>query len=160
MATGSGSVFVADTDAGVVEQIREADGRVVRRIPLGNASGGLAFAGGYLWSTIVPGVAGVAGADATAGSGGTLRVVAESDPGAWDGTGWDTGAFGIESATCDGLLDYGRYTNGTEAPPLVPAIAAGMPAISADGRVYTFRIRSGLHFSNGKLVTAGDVTAS
>jgi peptide/nickel transport system substrate-binding protein len=159
MATGSGAVFVADADAGVIEQIREADGHV-RRIALGNASGGLAFAGGYLWSTIVPSVAGIAGADAAGSRGGTLRVVAQSDPGAWDGSVWDTGAFGIESATCDGLLDYGRYTNGTEAPPLVPAIAAGMPAVSADGRAYTFRIRSRLHFSNGRLVTAADVKAS
>jgi DNA-binding SARP family transcriptional activator/ABC-type transport system substrate-binding protein len=58
----------------------------------------------------------------------------------------DPGAYQIEFATCAKLLNY------PDKPPpagwqLRPEIAAAMPAISPDGRTYTFRIRSGYRFS-------------
>jgi peptide/nickel transport system substrate-binding protein/oligopeptide transport system substrate-binding protein len=39
---------------------------------------------------------------------------------------------------------------------VVPDIAASMPAVSADGRVYTFALRKGVKFTDGQEVTAGD----
>jgi ABC-type dipeptide transport system, periplasmic component len=43
---------------------------------------------------------------------------------------------------------------------LVPAVAASLPKISADFTTYTFQVRKGLVFHNGKKVTAADVKAS
>jgi hypothetical protein len=40
---------------------------------------------------------------------------------------------------------------------LLPELAAGLPRISAGGRVYTFRIRKGVRFSTGAPVTARDL---
>lgn len=37
---------------------------------------------------------------------------------------------------------------------VTPEVAAGLPAISKDGKTYTFTIRSGFRFSNGQAVTA------
>ncbi|MDQ3928846.1 MAG: peptide ABC transporter substrate-binding protein [Chloroflexota bacterium] len=39
---------------------------------------------------------------------------------------------------------------------VVPDIAASMPSVSADGRVYTFALRKGVKFTDGQEVTASD----
>jgi oligopeptide transport system substrate-binding protein len=39
---------------------------------------------------------------------------------------------------------------------LIPAVAAALPAVSADGRVYTFKLRDGLKYSDGQPLTARD----
>src|SRR5512143_1274730 len=51
----------------------------------------------------------------------------------------------------DGLLGYDSGTT------LEPRIAADMPTVSDDGLTYTFKIRPGVKFSNGREVTADDV---
>src|SRR3954470_1662786 len=57
---------------------------------------------------------------------------------------------GLEDATCALLFRY------PVAPPpivrydLVPEVATGYPAVSPDGRTYTFTIRKGYRFSTGK----------
>jgi DNA-binding SARP family transcriptional activator/ABC-type transport system substrate-binding protein len=61
----------------------------------------------------------------------------------------------LQNATCARLLRY----NTAAAPVrwrLAPEIAKALPAVSRDGRTYTFRIRSGFRFSppSGQRVTA------
>jgi ABC-type transport system substrate-binding protein/tRNA A-37 threonylcarbamoyl transferase component Bud32 len=58
-------------------------------------------------------------------------------------------------ATCANLLYY-PDSAGADGTQLRPEIAAPMPTVSADGRTYTFRIRSGYRFSppSGEAVTA------
>ncbi len=43
---------------------------------------------------------------------------------------------------------------------LYPDLAASMPLVSGGGRSYTFRLRRGLHFADGTLLTASDVAFS
>lgn len=43
---------------------------------------------------------------------------------------------------------------------LIPAVAEKLPDVSSDGLTYTFKIRSGIKFHNGKAVTADDVKYS
>lgn len=54
----------------------------------------------------------------------------------------------------DGLVRY------DDAMQVVPDLAAALPAISADGLTYTFRLRPDATFSNGDAVTAKDVLYS
>lgn len=54
----------------------------------------------------------------------------------------------------DGLLKFDSNLN------ISPDIAAAMPAISADGTTYTFKLRQDVRFSNGDSVTAKDVLYS
>ena len=54
----------------------------------------------------------------------------------------------------NGLLKFDANLN------VVPDVAAGMPAISADGLTYTFKLREDAKFSNGDAVTANDVLYS
>ena len=56
-------------------------------------------------------------------------------------------------STCANLLYY-PDSAGSAGRQLRPEIAAAMPAVSPDGRTYTFRIRPGYRFSSGEPVTA------
>ncbi|GGJ69134.1 ABC transporter substrate-binding protein [Deinococcus aquiradiocola] len=66
--------------------------------------------------------------------------------------GYDLQNWPIEKMVFDGLLDYkvGSTT-------LEPRLATGMPTVSADGRTYTFTLRPGVKFQNGREVVASDV---
>src|ERR1700731_2118340 len=73
-------------------------------------------------------------------AGGPLLVSFKDDLKSLDpAIGYDTDAWSIERAIYNGLLDYKGFTT-----QLQPDIAAAMPVISADGKTYTFKIRSGV----------------
>jgi peptide/nickel transport system substrate-binding protein len=90
--------------------------------------------------------------------GGTLRVnvtgtdLASLDP----ALNYDTDGAQLLYATCAKLLNYPdrRAPHGST---LTPELAAAMPTVSRDGRVYRFRISSGFTFSNGRPVQAADM---
>jgi peptide/nickel transport system substrate-binding protein len=55
------------------------------------------------------------------------------------------------------LSPYGyQHLNGRASSQIVPVLAEGMPDIFKGGRVYEFRLREGLRYSDGSLVQAGD----
>jgi peptide/nickel transport system substrate-binding protein len=87
-------------------------------------------------------------------AGGTFRYSLDTDIDYVDpALAYLTLSWEIEYATCSMLLSY------PDAPAprgarLVPDGAAAMPAISSDGKRYTFRIRSGRKLSNGKTIDA------
>ncbi|MHB8572996.1 MAG: ABC transporter substrate-binding protein [Candidatus Dormibacteria bacterium] len=85
-------------------------------------------------------------------NGGTLVVSWKDDFKTFDpAIGYDVDSWIAERAIFNGLLDYAP--NSTK---LVPDIAAAMPTISADGKKYTFKLRTGVKFSNGREVVAQD----
>jgi len=49
-----------------------------------------------------------------------------------------------------------EHASGAAGSRIVPALAEKMPGISGAGRVYEFRLREGLRYSNGKSVRASD----
>jgi peptide/nickel transport system substrate-binding protein len=53
------------------------------------------------------------------------------------------------------LLTY-RHAEGAEGTTLVPGLAEALPNISADGRTYRLKLRSGLKYSDGGAVQASD----
>ena len=93
---------------------------------------------------------------------GTFRVAvagvafpAAIDPAlSYDLTGWD-----VLATTCAFLM--GRPD---KQPPAgyrtVPEVAAGYPTVSRDGRTYTFTIRKGFRFADGKPLTARNYQAA
>jgi peptide/nickel transport system substrate-binding protein len=101
--------------------------------------------------------AALARAPAAANRGGTLRVVVSADFGSiepalvksYDG-------LQVMSAT---QLTLVSRDNGGGGRRFVPYGAARLPSISRDGKTYVFRVRRGLHFSDGSPVTARNFAA-
>src|SRR5262245_44344308 len=90
-------------------------------------------------------------------AGSTLRIDLTTDVDSTDpalsylSTGWQ-----LEYATCAKLMNY-PDVGGPAGAVVQPEVADGFPVVSADGRTYTFTIRSGLRFSNGAAVGPADV---
>jgi peptide/nickel transport system substrate-binding protein len=61
--------------------------------------------------------------------------------------------------THDGLVGFKR-AGGAEGTKLVPDLATEVPKPTDNGRTWTFTLRDGIKFSNGKTVTAQDVKAT
>jgi len=64
----------------------------------------------------------------------------------------------LSTAACrllyDGLLDY-DYDG-----EMIPSLAAKLPVVSDDGRVFRFELRDGIKFHNGREITAEDISWS
>lgn len=86
--------------------------------------------------------------------GGTLRYASENDVRSLDpAVGYDEVSAEVMNLVFDGLL---RFDAGTT---LEPALAESFTR-SEDGRTYTFVLRPGLRFHNGRAVVAEDVVQS
>jgi ABC-type transport system substrate-binding protein len=81
----------------------------------------------------------------------TLRVAWRTDFKSMDpAIGFDADTLGLLQLLHQGLLDC------DDDMKLVPWLAAEMPDVSADKCVYTFRLRPGVRFSNGRELEAAD----
>ena len=69
---------------------------------------------------------------------------------------YDTASGEIIQNTYDTLIFY----DGTSTSKFVPLLASEMPTVSADGKTYTFKIRTGVKFHNGDVLTPTDVAFS
>ena len=92
----------------------------------------------------------------TGGTGGTITTAYTSFPDfldpalAYTQEGWQT-LWTVYTP----LLTY-KHAEGAEGSTVVPGLAEAMPDISADGKIYKLKLRSGLHYSDGKAVKASD----
>jgi peptide/nickel transport system substrate-binding protein len=87
--------------------------------------------------------------------GGVLRIGNLGEPPALD-THISTTA--LAEVLCHHIYE-GLYTLDEEYRP-IPMLAEDMPAVSSDGLTYTFKLRQGIRFHNGKELAAEDVVAS
>ena len=108
-------------------------------------AGTIAFAGGLdpAWAQSMP------------KKGGVLRVAVLGDPPTLD-SHWTTANF-VEVITQH--IYEGLYTLDQSYQP-IPDLAEALPQVSADGLVYTIKLRQGIKFHNGKEMTSDDVVAS
>lgn len=84
--------------------------------------------------------------------GGEMTVVYKDDLATLDpAIGYDWTNWPAIKMVFDGLLDYDSGTN------IQPRIAEALPNVSADGLVYTFKLRNGVKFSNGRELVAEDI---
>jgi peptide/nickel transport system substrate-binding protein len=144
------AVWVTDEAAGTLVRIDPRSGAPTRRL-LGGRPQGLAYANGSLWVAVQAGD--------TAHRGGTLRLLTaelaafdQPDP----GRSYDSLSWSLLSVTHDGLVGFKRV-GGVEGNTLVPDLATALPVPTDGGRTYTFQLRDGLRFSNGRMLEASDV---
>ena len=110
-------------------------------------------------STGPQGSGGTSSAGASGGTGGegladdqTLKLyLSDTDPATMDPqAAQDSVSIAVIDATNRGLLYYDKDLN------LVPALAEALPEVTNDGKTLTFKLRSGLKYSNGDPIVAGD----
>ena len=87
--------------------------------------------------------------------GGTIRVGNLGEPPTLDAH-WTTASI---TETLTNHLYEGLLTLDDENKP-TPMLAEAMPTVSPDGLTYTFKLRRGIKFHNGKEMTSDDVVAS
>ncbi len=95
------------------------------------------------------------GAQADEKTGGDIVVTYQNDVATLDpAIGYDWQNWSMIKSLFDGLMDYRPGTTELVNDP------AESYAISEDGKVYTFVLRKGVKFHNGREVTAADVKYS
>jgi ABC-type transport system substrate-binding protein/DNA-binding SARP family transcriptional activator/streptogramin lyase len=150
VAFGDGAVWV--TLAGSVARV-DPRSRVVRQIRVGAEPTALTIAGKDVWMTVLPPPA--------SHRGGTLRIVEGPPYVSASADGVDPAGFSgfsqwqMLSMTNDGLVTY-RRTAGLAGGTLVPDLATSLPTPTDGGRTYTFRLRTGIRYSDGSLVRPED----
>jgi peptide/nickel transport system substrate-binding protein len=147
IAAGAGGVWVANEFAGSVARIEPATGEV-RTVKVGNRPLSLAVAGGQVW----------VGTQAAAARhrGGTLTVLQRAPFGSSDPVApGSLAALLTLHMTNDGLTSY-EQVGGAEGAQVVPDLAISLPTPTDGGTTYTFRLRSGIRYSNGAPVRPED----
>jgi peptide/nickel transport system substrate-binding protein len=92
--------------------------------------------------------------------GGTLKLVAHAAAGSFDPqVNYTLQYWQLFQSMYDGLLAF-KKVNGQESFTVVPDLATAMPKVTNGGKTYTFTLRKGVTFSNGKPLTTDDVVAS
>jgi oligopeptide transport system substrate-binding protein len=123
----------------------------------------LAIGGSLLAATATAGSSASSGPEASSGpaqKGGTFRYSLDTDIDYVDpALAYYTISWQIEYASHAMLMSY------PDAPAprgsrLVPEVSRGFPAISKDGKTYTFTLKNGFRFNNGRPVTAANYAAA
>jgi peptide/nickel transport system substrate-binding protein len=143
VSVGAGSVWVANSGDGTVTRIDPATKKTNATIAVGGSPQAITVAGGRAWVTIdaqtIP--------STKLASGGAVRVDSLFDFETTDpALAYDPPLWQMLYATCAKLLNYPDKA-GLAGSELVPEVAQSLPARSADGKTYTFTIRSGFRFS-------------
>jgi peptide/nickel transport system substrate-binding protein len=116
---------------------------------------GVAFAG-----TVAIGLGGSAAALDEAHRGGTMRLVASSAQGTIDPhINYTLQYWQVYQMVYDGLTAF-KKAAGSKGFTVVADLAEELPAPADDGKSYTFKLRKGIKFSDGREVTVKDVVAS
>jgi YVTN family beta-propeller protein len=152
VAVDGTNVWVAGALGGTVSGVGARDGDVTR-IEGDHRPTALLAGGGRLFVGLRPG----------GGShvGGTLRIVYPdlAPPDIDPATAYNPEAWGLLVMTNDGLVGW-RRVGGQAGVELVPDLAVSLPSVSDDGLSYTFQLRRGIRYSDGRLVKASDVRSS
>ncbi|MFZ1879832.1 MAG: BTAD domain-containing putative transcriptional regulator [Gaiellaceae bacterium] len=152
LAVSDGAVWVANQHSGDLSRIDPSDDRVVDTIVVGGQPSAVAIAGHRVW------VGG--GPSPRIHRGGTLTIVSTSrfrsiDPAVQT----EALSFQFARLAYDGLVAL-EAAPGPEGLRLVPDLAISLPAPTAGGRLYTFQLRSGIRYSDGRLLRASDFRRS
>ncbi len=146
VAVGAGAVWVANNRDGTISKVDPRRLGVVKTIPVGGRPAHLLFAARRLWVTVQANL--LTGASAVSASEGSVaHVNSQTDLDSLDPalaylfTSWQ-----VEYATCAKLLNYPDRL-APQGSRLEPEVAQALPRRSADGKTYTFTIRSGFRFS-------------
>ena len=146
LAVTGGSVWVANQYSGSVSRIDPMRNAVVATTPVDGDPTAVAAAAGTVWVGIRP---------AVRQRGGKL-VLLYSRPTSIDpAINVDLLPPVSDGLARDGLVTY-NHVSGPKGIQLVPDLALGLPNPTDEGRTYTFRLRPGIRYSDGRRLHAAD----
>jgi peptide/nickel transport system substrate-binding protein len=146
LVVAGGSVWVASLYAGTVSRIDPDRNKVVRVVAVGGGPTALAADGTTTWVGVRP---------LAQHRGGTL-VLGHNHPHSIDpAVHADLLPLQSDALTRDGLVAY-NHASGPAGTQLVPDLAISLPAAGDGGTTYTFRLRDGIRYSDGRPLRAAD----
>jgi YVTN family beta-propeller protein len=153
IATGTRDVWVANEFGGTLSRINPATDTVARTIRLGTRPLAIAINNGLVWVG--------AQAPVTSHRGGTLVALSHDPLGSLDPASPNLGlGSGLTLLiTNDGLTAFKRV-GGSAGVQVVPDLAVSLPAPTDGETTYTFQLRPGIRYSNGRPIRAEDVRDS
>ena len=155
LTTAGGSVWVADQYAGRIARIDSADDRVVMSVPVTGEPTSLTVTGNRIWTGVTAGAGSHRGGTLTIESPGALTSAsvtnATIDPAFYDLASNPQ----FTGLAYDALVGF-QQSPGAAGLRLVPDLALSIPTPTDGGRVYAFRVRPGIRYSDGQLLRAGD----
>jgi YVTN family beta-propeller protein len=148
LAVGGKAVWAANEYSGDVSRIDPDHNVVAASVAVGGRPGSLAIEDGRLW-------VGAAALGRTH-RGGTLKLlttqrVQSIDPSLYS----EANPPESVGLAYDGLVTF-AHAAGPAGLQLVPDLATQIPTPSSDGRIYTFHLRPGIRYSDGRPLRAGD----
>jgi DNA-binding SARP family transcriptional activator len=146
VAARGGSVWVANQYASTVSRIDARRGAVVRTDRVGGAPTALQPMGDTVWVATRP---------LAEHRGGTLRLLHTRPITLDPALQLDVLPLQSDRLTHSGLVAY-NHVSGPAGTQLVPDLAISLPTPTAGGTTYTFRLRTGLRYSDGRALRASD----
>lgn len=146
IAVAGGSLWVANLNSASVSRIDPRTNSVVSVSNVGGRPAALAAAGGRVWVGTRP---------PSFRRGGILRLLFSHPISIDPALQLDLFPFQSDGLTRDGLVTY-NHVAGPAGTQLVPDLAVRLPFPTEAGTVYTFRLRPGIRYSDGRLVLARD----
>ena len=152
VAAGPGGVWVSDQFNGTLSRLDPATGQPLVTRPVGNRPQGVALLGDAVLVGVRQSGAGHRGGTLT------VRLGRQTD-GIDPATAYDSTSWTIVRMTNDGLVAHNQ-ASGLQGTQLAPDLATALPSPTDGGKTYTFTLRPGVRYSNGRTVKASDVRAS
>jgi YVTN family beta-propeller protein len=146
VSVAGGFVWVANLNSSSLSRIDPRSNSVVGTSNVGGGPTGVAAAGGRLWVATRPPVH---------RHGGTLRLVFSHPISIDPALQLDLFPLQADGLTRDGLVTY-NHAAGATGTQLVPDLAVRLPVPTQAGKVYTFRLRPRIRYSDGRFVRARD----
>jgi YVTN family beta-propeller protein len=143
------AIWVSDQFNATLERIDPRAGKVTRSVFVGSSPQGLAVTPSGVWAAAQP-------FTAASHRGGTLTVVSSWLPERDPVQAYDPVGIPALATVYDGLVAM-RRSSGAAGLTLVPDLAMTLPRPAEGGTTYTFTLRPGIRYSNGRPVRASDV---
>ena len=147
IAAGSAGVWAANRGDGSLSRIDPSRGETVQTVQLGNPPLGVAVAPKGVYVAV--------GSTGREHQGGRLRVLDINPVHAVDFALSRPSLWPLLIVTNDGLVGF-RRVGGVQGAQLVPDLAVTLPTPTDAGRTYTFQVRRGIRYSNGRFVQPDD----
>jgi YVTN family beta-propeller protein len=147
LAFGGGSLWVATEFGQRLVRIDPGSGIVRTTTPLGNRPAGIAAGDDGVWVAVQSGGAGHRG--------GRLVVIAHTVNTIDPQSAGIPSSRSVATTIYDGLAAY-RRVGGSAGEQLVPDLAVALPQPTDRGMRYTFRLRRGIRYSDGRRLRAAD----